>query len=76
MLHATMSSAERIKALCARAIEAEGADAEPALRELHAALKTHIEHLREMAATKLLGPQQHPPSDLPRLALADSRKLP
>jgi len=59
-----MSSAETIKALCARAIAAEGEDVEPALRELHAALKNHIESLREMAAAKLLGPQQ-PPSDAP-----------
>jgi hypothetical protein len=56
-----MSSEANIKKLCARAIAAEGAEVEPALRELHAALKAHIESLREMAAVALLNPQEHPP---------------
>ena len=56
-----MSSEANIKELCARAIAAEGAEVEAALRELHAALKAHIESLRDMAAIALLSPQQPPP---------------
>jgi len=53
-----MSLEANIKELCARALTAEGADVEPVLRDLHAALKAHIESLREMAAAALLDPQQ------------------
>jgi len=56
-----MSSEATIQELCARALAAEGAAVEPALRDLHAALKAHIESLREMAAAALLTPQQPPP---------------
>ena len=57
-----MSSEATIQELCARALVAEGAEVEPALRDLHAALKAHIESLREMAAAALLSPQQPPES--------------
>ena len=60
ILLAAMSSEANIKELCARAIAAEGAEVEPLLRELHAALKAHIESLREMAVA-LLSPLQPPP---------------
>ena len=46
-----MSSEQTIKDLCLRAITAEGADFASAVAELHAALKTHTENLRAMAAT-------------------------
>jgi hypothetical protein len=59
-----MSSEEHIKALCARAITAEGADFVTAADELHAALKAHIEALRALAVAALLNPPT-PPSDLP-----------
>ena len=59
-----MSSEEHIKALCARAITAEGADFVAATAELHAALKAHIEALRALAVAALVNPPI-PPSDLP-----------
>jgi hypothetical protein len=65
MLPAAMSSEQTIKELCARALAAQGADVEPVLRDLHSALKAHIEGLREMAAVALLSPQR-PPTDLPQ----------
>lgn len=58
-----MSSEQTIKDLCLRAITAEGADFASAVAELHAALKTHTENLRAMAATALVT-APIPPSDL------------
>jgi hypothetical protein len=60
-----MSPEEHIKALCARAITAEGADFESATAELHTALKAHIDRLRALAAAALLNPPT-PPTDLPQ----------
>jgi hypothetical protein len=60
-----MSSEELIKALCARAITAEGDDFAAATAELHTALRAHIDSLRTMAAAALLKPVI-PPSDLPQ----------
>ena len=59
-----MSSEEHIKALCTRAITAEGPDFVAVTRELHAALKAHIESLRALAVAALLNPPA-PPTDLP-----------
>ena len=59
-----MSSEERIKALCARAITAEGPDFVAATAELHAALKAYIEALRSLAVAALVSPPA-PPTDLP-----------
>ena len=60
-----MSSEELIKALCTRAIAADGDDFAAATAELHTALKAHIESLRTMAAAALLK-SLIPPSDLPQ----------
>jgi hypothetical protein len=60
-----MSSEELIKALCVRAIAANGDEFAAATAELHTALKAHIESLRTMAAAALLKPLI-PPSDLPQ----------
>jgi hypothetical protein len=69
-LRAAMSREEQIKELCARAVAAEGTDFESALRDLHAALKAHIDGLRAMTAAALLAPPtpsaQNPPTDLPQ----------
>ena len=59
-----MSSEEHIKALCARAISAEGPDFAAITKELHAALKAHIEALRALAVAALLN-SPTPPTDLP-----------
>ena len=59
-----MSSEEHIKSLCARAITAEGPDFADVTKELHTALKAHIEALRALAVAALLNPPA-PPSDLP-----------
>jgi hypothetical protein len=68
---AAMSAEEKIKELCARAVTAEGSDFEPALRELHTALKAHIDGLRAMTAAALLAPPipnaENPPTDLPQV---------
>ncbi len=60
-----MSSEEYIKDLCARAITAEGDDFVAVTKELHAALKAHIESLRFLVAASLLPPPT-PPTDLPQ----------
>lgn len=52
-----LTSEEVIKDLCIRAIMAEGPDFQPALDELHAALRNHIDSLRAMAASALLSSQ-------------------
>jgi len=59
-----MSSEELIKALCARAIAAEGAEFASATAELHAALKAHVERLRVMAAAALVNTPV-PPAEFP-----------
>ena len=55
-----MSSEDLIKTLCARAITAEGPDFANVTRELHAALKAHIEAVRAMAVAALLNPPSPP----------------
>jgi hypothetical protein len=44
---------DRIRDLCARAVEAEQHEVEPVFEELKAALREHIEQLRELATAKL-----------------------
>lgn len=51
-----MSSEELIRDLCSRLIAAQGPDFVSAASELHAALKTHMEAMRAMAANALLNP--------------------
>jgi hypothetical protein len=60
-----MSSEEHIKALCSRAITAEGSDFDSVTAELQAALKAHIENLRALAVASLVNPPV-PPTDLPK----------
>jgi len=60
-----MSPEEHIKALCARAITAEGTDFDSVTAELQAALKAHIESLRALAVGSLVNPPA-PPTDLPQ----------
>jgi septation ring formation regulator EzrA len=43
----------RIRDLCAKAVEAEQHELEPILEELKAALREHTSHLRELAAARL-----------------------
>ncbi len=55
-----MSSEDYIKDLCARAIAAEGDEFVAVTKELHAALKAHIESLRSLVAASLLPPPTPP----------------
>ena len=55
-----MSSEEYIKDLCARAITAEGDDFVAVTKELHTALKAHIENLRSLVLASLLPPPTPP----------------
>ena len=59
-----MSPEEHLKALCARAITAEGADFESVSAELHTALKAHIDRIRALAVAAFMNPPA-PPTDLP-----------
>jgi len=49
-----MSTEERIRFLCPRAVAAEGSEFEGVATELHAALKAHVESLRAMAVLAFL----------------------
>jgi hypothetical protein len=44
---------DRIRDLCAKAVEAEQHELEPLFEELKSALRDHIDQLRELAAAKL-----------------------
>ena len=44
---------DRIRDLCAKAVEAEQHELEPLFEELKSALREHIDQLRELAAAKL-----------------------
>jgi hypothetical protein len=44
---------DRIRELCARALSASGAELEPLISELQAALREHNSRLRKLAADKL-----------------------
>ena len=44
---------DRIRDLCAKAVDAETEDFQPVLEELKAALREHTERLRQLAARKL-----------------------
>ena len=46
---------DRIRQLCARAVTAQGSELDRTLVDLQSALHEHIERLRRMTATKLVG---------------------
>ena len=51
---------ERIRELCARAVNSPEAELEPVLADLKLALQQHTQQLRQMAAFKLVPPRKNP----------------
>jgi hypothetical protein len=45
---------DHIRALCSKIVVSNDADLEPAIAELKMALREHTEHLRKLAAEKLV----------------------
>jgi len=51
----TVPLEDRIRELCARAVDAPQGDLDPILLDLQAALHEHTEHMRQLAAKALVG---------------------